>query len=217
MRKKIYTITTLVLTIMLSGCNEFGNRQNPLYGKVYGNIAEIPELSNFTHMQGSLIDEGNTDNVEYRFGISSFGTENDFIICVFDELLKPHEKGKANYKILDTINVGQIKETEYLSFCDCRQDTILDSEIIAIVLAEHHKEYYDQVTKAWRANTKTGKIEVIKNLKGINCYNDGYGVGWGDEENLEAENEHTELKTVPLDDSKETENSISLDSKDVSE
>jgi len=218
MRQTTYIITTLVLTIILSGCNEFGNRQNPLYGKVFGNITDIPELKNFTSMGGSVMDAGKTEKGDYSFGIGSCRDNNDFIICIFEEFLKAEEKGKVNYKILDTVNIGQIKETEYLTYCNCRQDTIWDSEIIALVLADHDKEYYNKIIKAWRADTKTGKIEIIKNLKGINCSNEGYGAdGCGEDENYESDQQLIDSTTDSSKQTKETENTIKLDTSDTNE
>ena len=206
------------MTIILSGCNEFGNRQNPLYGKVFRNINEIPELKDFTSMGGSVIDTGKTDKGDHRYGIGSYRDKNDFVICIFEEFLKAEEKGKVKYKILDTINIGQLKETEYFTYCNCRQDTIWDSEIIALVVADHDNEYYDRIIKAWRANTKTGKIEVIKEKSGINCSNEGYGLdGCGEDENFEVDEQHIELKTDSLGDSKEIENNIKLDTNDIDE
>ena len=216
MRQTTYIITTLVLTIIFSSCNEFGNRQNPLYGKIFRNITEIPELKNFTPLGGSVMDAGKTENGDYRFGIASFRGNNDFIICIFEEFLEATEKGKVNYKILDTINIGQIKETEYLTYCNCRQDTIADSEIIAIVVADRDNEYYNRIIKAWRANTKTGKIEIIKDKTGINCSNEGYGLDdCGEDENYDTEEQLNDITTDSLKQPNETEKTVKLDTNDI--
>ncbi len=159
----------------MSGCNDYGDRQNSLYGKIFRNIADIPELKNFTHIGSSVMDAGKMENGDYRFGVASYRDNKDFVICIFEEFLESNEKGKVNYKILDTINIGQIKETEFLSFCNCRQDTIWDSEIIALVVADYNYEYFDRIIRAWRADTYTGKIKIVKNLTGINCVNEGFG------------------------------------------
>jgi hypothetical protein len=218
MRQTIYIITTFILTIFLSGCNEFGDRQNPLYGKIFRNTSDIPELRNFTSMGGSVMEAGKTEKDDYRFGVGSYRDKNDFIVCIFEEFLKAEEKGKVKYKILDTINIGQVKETEYLTYCNCRQDTIWDSEIIALVIADHDNEFYERIIKAWRANTKTGKIEIIKNLKGINCSNEGYGAdGCGEDENNESDEEQIDLTTDSLNQVKKTENTIKLDTNDTNE
>jgi hypothetical protein len=176
MKQAIYILTTFVLTIILLGCNNYGDRQNSLYGKIFSHITDIPELKNFTSIGGSVMDAGKIENGDYRFGIASYRDNNDFVICVFEEFMESNEKGKVNYKILDTINIGQLKETEFLSYCNCRQDTVWDSEIIALVVADENKEYYDRIVRAWRADTYTGKIKMVKNFTGINCVNIDYGV-----------------------------------------
>lgn len=218
MRQTTYIITTFILTIILSSCNDFDNRQNPLYGKFFRQITEIPELRNFTHMGGSVMDAGKTENGDYRYGIASFRDEKDFIICVFEEFLEATEKGKVNYKILDTINIGQIKETEYFTYCNCRQGTTWDSEIISLVVADHDNEYYDRIIKAWRANTKTGKIEIIKNLKGINCSNEGFGADdCGEDEYFESDEQQNDSTNDSLNQFIETENTTKPDTNKTNE
>ena len=166
----------------LLSCDNFGNRQNPLYGKIYRNITDILNLKYGNEPWSSrVIDASKNENGNYRFGISFFTDENDMnIVCVFDEIIY-NETGKPNYKILDTLNVGKLKDGEYFVF-DCKQDnTIWDTEIFAIVFVEnddelYNNEFYDKIVKAWRANTKTGIIKPIKNLKGLIGINEGYGI-----------------------------------------
>jgi len=167
-----------VITFVFSGCSQapkkddFGNKQNPLYGK---NTKEIPELKPWNNY-GSIIEAGGKDeNGNYRFGISLFKDKNENIICVFTEFLEHDEEGIPKKKILDAINVGKLEDKENLNYCNCRQNTIFDSEIIAIVI-EEDKEIFDKIIKAWRANTKTGRIEPIESIKEIDCENYGYGV-----------------------------------------
>ena len=166
----------------LHSCDDFGNRQNPLYGKVYRDIADVLGLKYGNESWGSrVIDASKNENGDYRFGINFFTDDNEKnIICVFDEIID-NENGKPNYKILDTINIGKLKDNEYFVF-DCEQNhTIWDTEIFAVVIVENDNEFFDneffdKIVKAWRADTKTGKIKPIKNLKGLIGINDSYGI-----------------------------------------
>lgn len=217
MRQKTYFFTIVFMTLTLSSCDNFGNRQNPLYGKIFRDIKDIPELKRFTHTAGSVMDVGKTENGEYRFGIANY-QDNGFNICIFEEFLKSDEQGNVKYQILDTINIGKLKNNEYFTFCNCRQDTTWDSEIIALVVADHDNEYYDRIIKAWRANTKTGEIEIIKILKGINCSNEGFGAdGCGEDENFESDEKQNESTNDSLSQFIEIENTIKPDTNETNE
>ncbi|MDR0516839.1 MAG: hypothetical protein LBH25_07315 [Fibromonadaceae bacterium] len=160
----------------LFGNDDLGNKQNPLYGKIYMKKNDILELEHWEDFGGGVIEAGKYENGNYRFGIGHFEDENGNRICIFDEFSKQwFENGRVKYKILDTINVGKLNDNEGLAYQGCLQDAIMDSEIIAIVIYED-KEFHDKIIKAWRANTKTGRFEPIKNVTGITCINEGYGV-----------------------------------------
>lgn len=152
---------------------DFGNKQNPFYGKVYMNIKDILELKHWKELGGAVVD----NRKDARFGIGYYENENGEIVCTFDEFSQQRdEKGRVRFKILDIVNIGMLKNNEYFTLQTCKRDTIQDIEIIAIVIADHDKEYYDIIVKAWRANRKTGRIEPIENIDGITCMNVGYGV-----------------------------------------
>jgi hypothetical protein len=203
MKTTTLLLFTTILSISFAGCNEHGNRQyapesagetgreevsiatqselgnkeNPLYGIVYRDIKEIMGLSNYTHLGGSVISSisKRKPDGDYRFALVQY-KHNDDHYCFFVELLDRDESGKVNYKILDTVHVGKIREDEDLSICTCLQGTIPDDEIIAVVKSDFKKEYYDEIVRAWRADTDNGKFRPIKHTREISCINEGYGV-----------------------------------------
>ena len=153
--------------------SDFENKQNLLGGKVFKSGKEVSELTNWTHGGGAVIHTGKNENGTFRFSVGRYIDENETLIITFEEFLYD-EYGNVNFKVLDIINIGRLKENENLEYCDCRLDKVLDSEIIAVVIWED-KEFHDKIVKAWRANTKTGKIEPI-GIEEIDCENEGYGV-----------------------------------------
>ena len=166
------SITSKVVSMDMTG--NIGDKQNPLYGIIYRDNNEVLQLKNFKEVGGSVMD-GFTDNLgNYKFGISEF-INNTKHILTFEQLIKEPDKPKSKFKILDTLNIDVIDRNGYVSYCTCRQDTIFDYEIIALVIADEDKEFYNKIIKAWRADTKTGTILPIQNLAGINCVNPGYG------------------------------------------
>jgi len=99
------------------------------------------------------------------------------ILCIFAFITSSCKDfgNKQKYKILDTINIGKLKDNEIIVCRVCRQDEVFDSEIIAIVIADD-KDVFDRIVKAWRADTKTGRFTKIENLNKITCENEWYGV-----------------------------------------
>ena len=167
------------------GREDFGNAQNPLYGKIYSGIRDItediPELKRGSddYCGEKIILASEDNNGNYKHGISYFADEKGNIVCIFNEY-QISENGLPA-KILDTIHIGKLKDREYL-FLNCTQDeTIWDSEIIAVAILEKGKDFYDvlffeKIVKAWRADTKTGRIKPIENLKGLVGINDEAGL-----------------------------------------
>ena len=165
----------------LSDNEDFGNRKNPLYGKIYKNTIniteDIPELKHENDRWwiniGKTIDVGKDAGNNRMLDIKCFEDSRKNMICIFNEY-KYDERGIARYKILDTIRIEKLKDREYFAI-DCKQDgTMLDNEIIAIVRLEDGEDFYadgenyfNKVIRAWRADTKTGRIKPIENLKGI--------------------------------------------------
>jgi len=149
---------------------DFGNKENPLYGKIYGssrNLSDyIPDLRSTNDYYQAIVIQANKD-----LGIDAYMEDNGNVICIFNKMII-REDGKTDLKILDTIRTGVLKEREYLMLQCGQDDTIWDGEIFATFLLEDGKDYYDEeyfdkVIRAWRADINTGRIIPIENLKGI--------------------------------------------------
>jgi len=154
---------------------EIGDKQNPLYGIIYWDNNEVLQLKDFKEVGGSVMMDF-TDNLgNYKFGISEF-INNTKHILTFEQFIREPNNPKSKFKILDTLNINLTDKDGYVSYCECRQDSTFDYEIIALVITDEDKEYYDKIIRAWRADTETGTINPIKNVSGINCVNPGYGV-----------------------------------------
>ncbi len=148
--------------------SDYGNPQNPLYGKVFRIIdghgdyifqKDIPELENWRYWGGCC-------NINYFWD-----DKNNVVVFLVD--FESLDSGKVQYRILDTINIGQINYRMNEAFCVCRcsQGDEDQCAIFAIAIEEEDKEYYDRIVKAWRINLETGRIEPITNLEGIKCLN----------------------------------------------
>jgi hypothetical protein len=149
-----------------------GDRPNPLYGIIYRDNNEVTQLKDYKEVGGSIIDNVKDNLNNFKFGFSEFKNSTRHVIT-FERIISQPNNSQVEYQILDTLNIDVPIKNGYISYCTCRQDTTFDYEIIALVIAED-KEYYDKIIRAWRADTKTGKIYPLKNVAGINCVNRGY-------------------------------------------
>ena len=170
------TITLLFFAIFILSCkNDIKEAQNSLKGKIYTEINEIPELKNFEFQAASMIDYEGKKPIEYKFCISQFFNKEKYLI-ILEEKIRGKNKDISS-KILDTIMINNLKKDEIISLCTCRINEKNDSEIIAVVKDENNDtEYLNKIVRAWKANSKNGKIIPITNLSGIDCVNEGYGL-----------------------------------------
>jgi hypothetical protein len=178
MKKISKTLTISLLLFVMTNCNNSDKQisndkteetKNTLEGIIYRDKNEIKELLKYEDVGGAVIEFAQDTANNMDFGISQFmDTINNKRIILFEKFIEEKGNPKPKYQIIDTLNIDNLKENENVEYCNCRQDTLPDSEIIAIVEIED-KEYYNKIRKAWRADTKTGKIVPIIDTKKINC------------------------------------------------
>ncbi|WP_284653064.1 hypothetical protein [Flavobacterium terrisoli] len=149
-------------------------KPNELKGIVFREISEIPQLKDYEDQAGTIISEKDSLG-NYKYAIGQYGNDKNFLI-ILEELVKEAGNPKSKFKILDTLNIPKLNPDEFLTFATCRLNEVYDNEIIAIVksIGSDDVETYDQIIKAWRADTKTQKIIPIEDVKGIDCVNESY-------------------------------------------
>ncbi|HLG03198.1 MAG TPA: hypothetical protein VI731_06360 [Bacteroidia bacterium] len=163
------------ISLTLASCSPNTAEHNSLKGVIYRNANEVPQFKNFTEIGGALIDNGEGAVGESEFAISHI-TDSIRHILILEKLVRENNNPQSKYQVLDTINIGSVKQSEYITYCNCYSDTVFDPEIIAWVIADGAAEYYDRIIKAWRADTETGEITLIKDTRGIKCTNECYGM-----------------------------------------
>jgi hypothetical protein len=136
---------------------EVGNKQNPLYGKIYRDITDIPECKQWEERGGTVIRSNGS------YGLSIVKDENGNCYFLFEEFVKSTIDGKTNYKILDTINVGKLKDHEIAEFHSFSLNGIYDYEIIGVLSIYERSDdaLYGEIINVWRADCNTGIIIPI--------------------------------------------------------
>lgn len=174
---KTKTVALTILALIAVSCGggqtateaEFGNAQNPLFGEIYQNITDIPELNEWILRGGSILYTGKNEDGSFRFATENFSDENGNIVIFLVELLPLDEGGRRDRKIIDAIRFEKYNEGyEFMSFV-CRINEEHDSEIMAIVVWEN-EDILKNVIRAWRANTNTGRIEEV-DVERVDCWN----------------------------------------------
>jgi len=169
MKHKIQFLLIVLVVTILSGCGGIGNKDNPMFGKVFREPSELPEFKGYEEFAGQVIDEIKDGNGDYKLAISILQKGNKYIL-ILEEILTPDENGKVKYKILDTVNVGNVKTDQFVTYNNCKQGADFDNQLIVLVsMGDEDKEDYP-VLKAWRADSKTGKINPVTDLKAISCF-----------------------------------------------
>ena len=178
--KKATTILLILFALTLSSCGgrkapeiNFGNQENSLFGKTYKDIADIPELREWELRGGSVISANKHEDGRFRFGFEEFNDTDGNIVLLLVEFVGEHDEGgRIGRKILDSVNIQKCnKGSDFLSVM-CRVNEERDAEIVAVVFWEE-REILRNVVRAWRANTNTGRFEVL-DVEDIDCVNEGY-------------------------------------------
>lgn len=193
MKKLPIATTFLLATIIMFSCKNTEEQEAPndpivvtdtiaveetneLEGIIFREISEIPQLKDYEDQSGTILRESDSLG-NYKYAIGQYGNDKNFLI-ILEEIIKEPGDQKSKFRILDTLNIPKLNPDEIIAYATCRLDKKDDSEIIAIVKSHSSDdvEFYSHIIKAWRADTKTKKIVPIKDLKGIDCVNEGYGL-----------------------------------------
>lgn len=171
-RLKLLEIILLFILYSISvGCDTSDNHENLLKGIIYRDISTITAFKGYEFIKGSVT--GKEDSLRnYNYGLEHIrGKKNDVVI--FCRILNRKDSPNPDYQILDTINVDIINDNVELNWGNCRLDTVVNSEIIALFYYDNEKLFYDRIIKAWKVDFKQERIIPISNTKGIDCINEG--------------------------------------------
>jgi hypothetical protein len=137
-----------------------------LTGKIYNEITEVKEFKGYKVVKGSALEP-----TEDNYCIVTI-VKGKYTMLLFEKCLSIGAGSKVEYTLLDTLNLGRLKQPYDVAYSYCRINRKNDSEVVALVKREN-KEYFKTILKAWRANKKTARFEQI-GTTGIDCLDNGY-------------------------------------------
>ena len=182
MKNILYSFLIIIITFSCkedksnSNLDKMGNQypEGSIFNITYRNHSEIEFLKDYKENAGSLVATGVN---EYRLALSEIQNKNKRIILL--EKIIDEGKPKKKFKIVDTLNINNLKEDEFILFGECGRTEIPNRGIIAILKGNVNNaelESFTDVQKAWEVNIKTEKMELLTDLSGIRCANSAYGI-----------------------------------------
>ncbi|KAM3112798.1 hypothetical protein [Phormidesmis sp. 146-33] len=124
-----------------------------------------------TDLGGWVVGDGTTS----RIAVAQVAQGSQQMLWL-EKLQDYDSNGRPMYHVIDVLNLPTIKQTERLTAGSrgCTQNGKRDPEL-AVIVKETNTEKWTQISRAWRANRRTGKFEKIS-TKGIVCENFAWGV-----------------------------------------
>jgi|GEM_PF-1183339 len=132
----------------------------------------------YRNLPKSLTDLGGwvvSDGTVARFAVSHVRQGSQQMLW-FEKLIDYDNNGRPMFQVIDVLNLPTFSKTEQLTTGSrgCMQNGQHDRELAVLVEATN-TEKWTQISKAWRANRRTGKFEKVS-TKGIVCENTAWGV-----------------------------------------
>jgi len=124
--------------IAFISCNNPGMKYDFAIGKIFREIKEIPQFTNYEEVQAALLEPLNGVD----FAVKEL-RNGDTVVLLFEKL---HPLGNINkFEILDVLEITSINEDDLICFQSCQKDSLRDSEIVAITKYDENLEYFKDI------------------------------------------------------------------------
>lgn len=143
--------------------------QNSLFETTFRDYKNVEALSDYQKITDTVIESSEED---YR--LMELQKDQKSLV-VFYKVVDRDEVvvNKFSYKVVDTLQVGQLQGQERLTIGYCHKEGFDQGTIIAVIEA-NDSLYAKNIVRAWRANMESELIEPLRNLEGIECINEFY-------------------------------------------
>jgi hypothetical protein len=185
--KKILPVIILacIATSIMAQPGKYAGKQSGLINTVYTDNRNIPGLSDWSFMQGSMLNEL-SDTMTILVDIYKKGSS--FIV-----FFSTKDSGAVEYTINDVLEVPPLAKGWMVKTSFCRQNEMEDPFIVALVKLTR-TEYLKTIKKAWRFNRETKMLEQVP-VTGISCLNEGFDLT--NDKNKFHEKRHLVVAALP--------------------
>jgi hypothetical protein len=165
--KKLVTLFILACSVLSIQAQPgiYAGTKKGLINTVYTNSRNIPALSGWTFVQGSVLN-AYTDQEAVLVNIYKKGTS--FLVFFSIETDSILQKKK----IVDVLEVKPVAKGWTVKAAFCLLDNFDNPWIVAWAKITP-TEYLKTLKKAWRFDPEKKQIELVK-IKGISCLNEGF-------------------------------------------
>ena len=167
--KNVFSFLILLTLVACSNkIDKIDKKNNSIIGmeSPFRNFKDIPQLKKFNKINDTTIYES---NIEDKYEILHLKNKTNHLI-IFKSITTDSVEN-VTYKVLDTLNILNLKKSEFITIGYCYMDNRDDSNIIAVVDKTESLKIKN-IKKVWRTNTASKKIERENNLTEINCFNE---------------------------------------------
>lgn len=152
-------------SITCIGQGNYAGNFKKLIGTTFKDKKTIPDLENFEFREGSLISAVD-DPEAITVDVYQKGTTGIVFFSIMEDA------GTGEYRIADVLEVKNIQPGWQLRTTFCRQNTIENSDLVALVKSSTSEEFLKPAKQAWRFNRDKRRFETV-NVKGIDCISEG--------------------------------------------
>lgn len=134
---------------------------------------ELESFKNYEKVSDTAFAVSGDDNTHRMTHLRN----NDTTSILFSEI-NLDDMRKEHYRLLDTLEIAGVREPYFVTIGYCYKEDLHEEQIIGIVQRAEGMHIRNLLT-AWKADTRTGRIEELKKLGGIKCLNEFRGIKSG--------------------------------------
>lgn len=164
MSKSGCTLFFLLIAVLSFSQGKYAGSQKKLIGSSYADENHISGLSGWKFYEGNMITPVNDPEMIVVL-VFQRGSSRA-IIAGYKE-----DTAFAQFTIADVIELRNVSAGWQIKAASCRQNSVENIEIIALVKSAVSMEWLKPAKKAWRFNRDKRRFEILS-IKGIDCGNE---------------------------------------------
>lgn len=159
----------LFTVISILSCNE--KHTESIVGIQFKDYRNLDQLAGFEKVSDtSFFDNDNGT------ALGLLHLKNDKKDLVIYARIQPDSENKRIYKVLDTLSLSRGEDERLtIGYCEIDLKNSSKGNLIALVKNTDNKNMFiKNIKDAWVANPNTKKIEELKNIDELDCFNETY-------------------------------------------
>ena len=153
------------LGLLLTCSTAFAQTKNPLYGKVYRNIDQIPEMAGYTKVNGSITGTPPEGHF-HEYALAVYRKDSSYVIML-EKIVGDIEQ--VRYQILDTLNIS-VDAGDTIVTSGCKENEQWNNTIVATFTSQEVGTF-SPAKRAWTWDVSSEKLMLQSDVSAIKCMN----------------------------------------------